>query len=304
MKRFIWILAALAVPILATAAPRAPRQVDWTRLNPAYEGATFVRDTTVCAGCHEESVTTYQHTVHSRIFSTNPRTELDKLDCESCHGPRSKHVESPDDSLALRGMKPEQRSAICLQCHEGGKNQQHWQSSAHVAGGVSCDSCHVVMERRSETALLATADQSAMCSSCHASVRGQMNKMSHHPVREGKMECSSCHNPHGSTGPAMLRRATVSETCTSCHDDKRGPFLWEHPPARDNCSTCHNAHGSNNQNLLVAKGGLLCFQCHSYGGHINVPRYNRTSTVAAQGCANCHMAVHGSNHPSGAKLTR
>jgi len=55
---------------------------------------------------------------------------------------------------------------------------------------------------------------------------------------------------------------------------------------------------------LNRKDSFLCLQCHSYGGHINLPRYNRTSNPYGSGCTNCHMAIHGSNHPSGAKLTR
>jgi predicted CXXCH cytochrome family protein len=73
---------------------------------------------------------------------------------------------------------------------------------------------------------------------------------------------------------------------------------------RESCATCHSPHGSNNRNLLTAKDSFLCLTCHSYGGHINLPRYNRTSNPYGSGCVNCHMSVHGSNHPSGAKLTR
>jgi DmsE family decaheme c-type cytochrome len=179
-----------------------------------------------------------------------------------------------------------------------------WHNGAHAMANQSCDSCHFVMERRSDTALLKSRDEQSTCYSCHGDVRGAMQKSSHHPVREGKMTCSDCHNAHGSTGPSLVRQATITDTCTSCHQDKRGPFLWEHPPARDNCTSCHSAHGSNNRSLLQTKSQMLCLQCHSYGGHINLPRYNRTSTPTQQGCINCHVSPHGSNHPSGAKLTR
>lgn len=283
---------------------RAPRPINWTALNPVYEGSDFVRDPQVCAGCHEDSVTKYKHTAHARAFQSNARTETEKLDCESCHGPMSKHVDDPSAAWSLSNIAPTGRAQICLQCHSAGKSQMYWQTSAHRGAAVSCDSCHVLMERRSERALLKTADETATCYSCHSDVRASMQKSSHHPVREGKLSCSSCHNPHGSTGPSMVRRASITETCQSCHQDKRGPFLWEHPPARENCASCHVAHGSNNRSMLVAKAQFLCLQCHSYGGHINVPRYNRTSTPTQQGCINCHVTPHGSNHPSGAKLTR
>ncbi|MFN2239746.1 MAG: DmsE family decaheme c-type cytochrome [Thermoanaerobaculia bacterium] len=300
-------LAALAVISFATigeAGARAGKEVDWKALNPAYEGAEFVRDPQLCAGCHDESTTKYSHTTHARVLGENGRTALDRLDCESCHGPMSKHVENPTTEFSLDNIRPAGRSQICLQCHSAGKDQMHWQNGQHAAAGISCDSCHVVMERRSQDDLLSSASQESTCYSCHSDVRASMQKSSHHPVREGKMSCSSCHNPHGSTGPAMMRRSTITETCHSCHQDKRGPFLWEHPPAREDCTSCHAPHGSNNRSMLEAKAHMVCLQCHSYGGHINLPRYNRTSTPTQQGCINCHVTPHGSNHPSGSKLTR
>lgn len=296
------LVAALSLMLIGAA--RAPKEINWTALNPAYAGAEFVRDPQVCAGCHEESATKYQHTTHARAFQTNPKNATEKLDCESCHGPMSKHVEEPTADFSLDKVSAAGRSQVCLQCHSAGKSQMQWHGSAHSAGDVSCDSCHVVMERKSDVALLRTADEQSTCYSCHSDVRSAMQKSSHHPVREGKMTCSNCHNAHGSTGPAMMRRASITETCQSCHQDKRGPYLWEHPPARENCASCHNGHGSNNRSMLQTKAHMLCLQCHNYGGHINVPRYNRTSTPTQQGCVNCHVTPHGSNHPSGAKLTR
>lgn len=296
------LVLSVASLFVLTGAARAPKEVNWSELNPAFAGAEFVRDASTCAGCHEEALAAYSHTTHGRALGANGRTTTEKLECESCHGPRSKHVEDPTGELSK--IAPAGRAQVCLQCHSASKNHMQWQNSAHAMANESCDSCHVVMERRSDKALLKAADETATCYSCHGEVRGAMQKSSHHPVREGKMECSSCHNPHGSTGPSLVRFATITETCTSCHQDKRGPFLWEHPPARDNCASCHSAHGSNNRSLLTTKAHMLCLQCHSYGGHINVPRYNRTSTPTQQGCVNCHVTPHGSNHPSGAKLTR
>jgi DmsE family decaheme c-type cytochrome len=274
--------------------------VNWTAINPAFAGATYVRDAEVCAGCHEDSMEPYSRTAHGRAFAHDPKGALAALNCEACHGPRSHHVDNPDASLALTER---QYQLTCLQCHQDG-GRMYWQSSPHKAADVSCTSCHTVMEKRSHRALLAKVDEKEVCYSCHVDVRGQMQKTFHHPVREGKMDCSSCHNVHGSVGRNLLIGATVNETCFACHQEKRGPFVWEHPVVRENCANCHDAHGSNNRDLLNTKGSFLCLQCHSYGGHINLPRYNRTSNSYGQGCVNCHVTQHGSNHPSGAKFTR
>jgi DmsE family decaheme c-type cytochrome len=213
-------------------------------------------------------------------------------------------VENPTAELALADLTTSQQATVCLQCHEGGA-RFGWKAGAHAANDVSCLACHVVMRKNTERALLAAASGPETCYQCHAEVRGEILKMSHHPVREGRMECASCHNPHGST-VGLLVENTVNETCAGCHAEKRGPFLWEHAPMRDSdsCLNCHTAHGSSNRNLLSSKDSFLCLSCHSYGGHVNLPRYDRTSNPYGSGCVNCHISPHGSNHPSGAKLTR
>jgi DmsE family decaheme c-type cytochrome len=303
--RWIWLAGATLVLAIAigwnvTAAPPAAKKpVDWVKLNPAFAGATYVNDPATCRNCHEDHMKTYEGTKHSKAFATKPPAGTG--DCESCHGPRSTHVEDADRRFEITDS-PKAESAICLQCHEGGA-RMGWKAGAHHTGQVACTSCHVVMEQKSERALLATAKVTDTCYTCHADVRTDMNKMSRHPVREGKMDCASCHNVHGAT-KALLTKNSIGDTCAACHAEKRGPFVWEHAPTRESCSTCHSPHGSNQRNMLTAKDPFLCLSCHSYGGHINLPRYNRVSNPYGSGCVNCHTSVHGSNHPSGAKFTR
>jgi len=282
----------------AGASTEAKKTVDWAALNPGFAGATYVNDTETCATCHSEYMQAYGATKHAKAFAVNAPATMGN--CESCHGPRSKHIEDP--TAALRLDEPRAQAAVCLQCHEGGA-RIGWKAGAHHNGDLSCSSCHTVMSQKSERALLKTSSAKDTCYSCHAEVRTDMNKMSHHPVREGRMDCVSCHNAHGAT-PGLMTKATISETCYSCHTEKRGPFVWEHAPVRENCATCHAPHGSSQRNLLTNKDAFLCLTCHSYGGHINLPRYNRVSNPYGSGCVNCHTSVHGSNHPSGAKLTR
>jgi DmsE family decaheme c-type cytochrome len=298
------IIGATAVFVLAIGwstggAKAAKKPVDWVALNPAFKGATFVNDPDTCRTCHAASMDTYRHTTHARAFGASPPAGTG--DCESCHGPRSKHIEDPTVSFVVEKTSRAQ-SAICLQCHEGG-SRFSWKAGPHQSNDVSCASCHTVMAKKSPRALLTKATAPETCDQCHAEVKTAMNKMSHHPVREGRMDCASCHNPHGST-TGLLVKNTINDTCFTCHTEKRGPFVWEHAPARENCATCHEPHGSNQRNLLTNKDPFLCLTCHSYGGHINLPRYNRVSNPYGSGCSNCHTSVHGSNHPSGAKLTR
>ncbi len=291
------LTTALGWGAVGAKGPRKP--VDWVALNPAFDGATFVNDPESCRTCHEDYMKAFEGTAHARAFTSNPPATTGA--CESCHGPRSKHVEEPSAALKLDSGS-RQQSAVCMQCHEGG-TRMAWKAGVHQSNDVGCVSCHYVMEKRSDRALLIKEGASDTCYTCHADVRLQMNKMSRHPVREGRIDCASCHNVHAAT-PGLLTKNTLNETCYSCHAEKRGPFVWEHAPAREDCSSCHVPHGSNNRNLLTAKDPFLCLSCHSYGGHINLPRYNRVSNPYGNGCSNCHLSMHGSNHPSGAKLTR
>jgi hypothetical protein len=69
--------------------------------------------------------------------------------------------------------------------------------------------------------------------------------------------------------------------------------------------------------MLKVRQPYLCLQCHNtsgtIGNHNNIAFTGSTinpanTTTARQmlgnSCANCHMKVHGSNHPSGARLQR
>ncbi|HYD62699.1 MAG TPA: DmsE family decaheme c-type cytochrome [Noviherbaspirillum sp.] len=238
--------------------------------------------------------------------------------CTSCHGKSDKHVDykgkdkPPKTDIAYgKDSKntAEQRSEACLTCHQGG-NRMHWAGSQHASGEVACSSCHQVHTQKDKVRDKAT--QAEVCFACHKTQRSDANKLSHHPVTEGKVACSSCHNLHGSAGPKLLIKNTVNETCYTCHAEKRGPFLWEHPPATDDCSVCHTPHGSNQPTLLKSRAPFLCGQCHqTSSGHPNVIRTGAgiaatgaQAQVAYKACMNCHTQVHGSNHPSGPRFAR
>ena len=122
------------------------------------------------------------------------------------------------------------------------------------------------------------------------------------------MACSDCHNVHAENGSGLMVKASMREKCTSCHAEKRGPFLWEHAPAAEDCMLCHDPHGSNQTALLKKRAPQLCQECHSQPGHpgsrLDGSQLASSPFLALKGCANCHSAVHGSNHPSGVTLLR
>jgi DmsE family decaheme c-type cytochrome len=216
---------------------------------------------------------------------------------------------------SLENLSTEDTNAICLGCHENQHSgaQAAWEGSAHARRGLKCTQCHSVHTFKSQTHQLKTADASSLCYECHKTQRAQGMRTSHHPVREGLMGCESCHNPHDGSTPKMIKADWANELCLQCHQEKRGPFLWEHAPVRENCLNCHNPHGSQHDKLLVAKLPYLCQRCHLNTRHPGTlyDGRNAGTTVAdasnraiEHACKNCHQNIHGSNAPSGPYLGR
>ena len=273
----------------------------------------------VCVACHVAENGNLSHTTHAKVFALNPKNDLQKQGCESCHGPGSKHIENASDHAALIGFTREWGTPVgkqneqCLACHTGGQ-RIHWSGSVHASQDIACSDCHNPMAKFSATGLLRSASISETCYSCHQQQRAEFRKRSHMPLPEGKMSCEDCHNPHGSITRPLLKADSVNALCTTCHTEKRGPFLWEHAPVRESCLNCHTPHGSNNDKLLAVSRPQLCQQCHTSTRHPNdlfvanqLPGRNVENInerLIARSCQNCHTQIHGSNSPNGAQFHR
>ncbi len=270
-----------------------------------------------CETCHQQEAGNWAHTLHAKVFGLNPRNSLEAQNCEACHGPGSEHVKNPGDfstiiSFSHKSKTPVARqNAQCLSCHQGGQ-RIFWHGSIHQSNNVGCSDCHNPMTRFSVRGLTARESISETCFQCHKVQRAQFNQRSHMPLLEGKISCADCHNPHGSTTRPLLKADSTNELCFTCHAEKRGPFLFEHAPVRENCLNCHNPHGSNFEALLTAPRPLLCQQCHSQNGHPaqlmtrgNLPGGPMPDPrLIATSCQTCHVNIHGSNHPSGSRFER
>lgn len=271
-----------------------------------------------CLQCHANRED-FRHNIHAKAWPKAKGISFAQS-CETCHGPGSLHAgaggeKDNPDFWTIRNpsnLPADQASRTCLECHSGSK-RTHWHGSTHDFKKVSCLSCHgmhAAAANEGKSPLLKKAGGAAnTCYQCHAEKKAQIRKSAHMPIVEGKMGCTSCHNPHGSAGETLLAKASVAETCYQCHQDKRGPFLWEHPPVRENCLNCHNPHGSHNDKMLVTKAPLLCQRCHAGTRHpsslYDLTQVNRQSNrLFNKSCLNCHDRIHGSNHPSGKFLQR
>ncbi len=310
----------VAVPCVAVAAPQ----------NAAVAAA--VQRDAVCTTCHDAT---------SPVFSIYQTPHGNRADartpgCVDCHGTSEKHTQDPGTapdvvfgSKSKHESTADARSAACLSCHESKVLARvNWTGSAHQARGIACTDCHNI--HAPDQKVLNKATQADVCFTCHKQQRAEVHRISAHPLAAtglgttAKMTCTDCHNPHGSTGPSLLIKDSVNETCYTCHAERRGPFLWEHAPVVDNCVNCHTPHGSANAPLLKTRVPFLCQECHSgdhasqvnsganlLGGAVTTvdglqqpgaasPR----AQLDARACLNCHVLIHGSNHPAGAKFQR
>ena len=91
------------------------------------------------------------------------------------------------------------------------------------------------MKQVSFKSALKTENEPATCFQCHKDKRAEIFRSAHMPIREGKIICTNCHNPHGTATEALLKENSVNDNCYKCHAEKRGPFLFEHAPVRENC---------------------------------------------------------------------
>jgi len=260
----------------------------------------------VCVTCHASQAESFSHTLMGRIG----KTQKGKSDCENCHGPGSAHVKAGGGRGVggIISFRPEDQSrtadennAICLTCHQRG-DRTYWSGSTHETRGLMCTNCHTVMKQVSRKFQIKTAFEPDTCFQCHKDRRAQLFRTSHMPLREGKMVCSDCHNPHGSATEAMLRENSINDNCYKCHAEKRGPFLFEHTPVRENCLNCHDPHGTTNEYMLKISRPRLCTECHAFG-HGTTSGPLAVQSISRQ-CQNCHTEVHGTNSPSGPLLHR
>lgn len=301
-----------ATPPAPAEQPAAPTVAQ--RYGAAMDAAVT---TPVCAGCHERQSRSIVLTAHGA------KNDASGSMCQACHGDATEHMKDPtkvkpaNPFNKLHPALASEQSQVCLNCHVGQRHLAFWESSRHAQQDVPCSSCHSMhgTEKNPPVAPFTTSfrpNEADLCGTCHQQIRSAIMKPSHHPIIENKMKCSDCHNPHGALSPVMLKNESVNAQCTSCHADKRGPFVFNHPPVQENCLSCHNPHGSSHEKLLNDKAPNLCQDCHVTGRHPTnfygsgqgwllpngQPNSSVNTRLIAQGCINCHNAIHGSNAPS------
>lgn len=271
-----------------------------------------------CLSCHDDATTL-------AIFKTKHAVPSDnrgpfghgQLQCEACHGPGDSHagrVRRGAERPAMPAFASasvasiETQNGMCLDCHNNDVGFG-WHSGAHAVDEVACSDCH--NSHAASDAVMHVTTQVEVCGNCHQAQRNDTLKAFTHPLFDDKMACADCHSTHSNDVSSMMARQTLNDTCVECHAEKRGPFLWEHAPVSEDCGLCHAPHGSNHSGMLTKRAPLLCQGCHAQSGHPSIAygtdglaSNTPSQYLLGQSCMNCHSQVHGSNHPSGSKLTR
>ena len=315
MRPIAWLVGSVLVAAMAFVPAAANGQA--TASQTAAPAASW--SSSDCQACHDKAFSpAFAKTTHGKSNQS----------CATCHPNVDEHFKAQSAGEdgpvpSLKNVKAADLNQTCLACHEK-NNQVSFDGSKHARRNVSCTSCHSVHNPKSVTGQLKTKTDAETCFSCHKTERAKAQRTSHHPVREGKMGCTSCHNPHEGNRAKMLKAESVNDLCYQCHTEKRGPFLFEHAPVREDCVSCHDAHGSNHKRMLTQKAPTVCWNCHLTGsGHFGsldnlitekgVPQapvgaptgYPATgSRGVGRSCLNCHLNIHGSNNVSGAYFIR
>lgn len=309
--------ATIPLPPIEVTLPVLPKEKVFMEPTPVERKREKVGSES-CRTCHEEQLKKWNDTIHAKwhpSFIEPDKAKESKIECETCHGSGSLHLEDNRNYLVITTFGPlskdtrEEQNAVCTGCHNK-SGLHYWNGGAH-GRTLKCVDCHQVMQNNSKRYLLKGKSEMEICLKCHIKEKGKIFRSPHLSHDEAKMTCSTCHSPHGSDTPGLLTTASVNENCYKCHTEKRGPYLFDHLPVQENCLLCHDPHASVNNALLKVRQPFLCLECHT-----NLPK-NLPSSIDRhdvfnphsgftyyKGCTNCHPMIHGSRHPSGARLQR
>lgn len=213
-KAALGALAAAALTgLLLTACSTVTRSV---LAPPQIEGATFVGNQ-ACADCHADMVRRFPDSPHARFHKDDAKW-AGISGCESCHGPASKHVQSPGRGRFI--FNPGKDPAACFNCHLEVHAQFNLpQHHPVIEGRMNCVQCHDPHGREIHKPAggLAMSRHNESCAQCHRD-QARPFVFEHEAMREG---CASCHHPHGSPNRKMLLQAD-NNLCLKCHSQMQG----------------------------------------------------------------------------------
>jgi DmsE family decaheme c-type cytochrome len=247
---------------------------------PTIQGAEFVNDDEICAQCHAGYAKAFADNVHRGD------------NCESCHGPASKHVETrgkePGLIFSFKIADAATKSEACLKCHEENACTEgaRYRTSRHAVCGVSCTDCHRA-HYNVPPGTPATTDPNQTT---------QLGSP-HHVALTSYAEPAKPAGPKDSTkggtlpslrGSSQHLGAVSPNVCYKCHGEYAefqrvaGPHQICGPNGF-NCTTCHDPHGQIREETRVD----LCLQCHDMSSP-TMAWHSSTHSHNGVACTDCH----------------
>jgi predicted CXXCH cytochrome family protein len=298
--------SAISMGCLACHEIRVNRDITRVKL-------TTATPRSLCLSCHADKDAGHiQGTVHPPAVR----------DCLVCHDPHS----SDNKNQLLRPTSGDQRSNLCLQCHQTGLHVPEG-GSRHAALDLGCDTCHTIHktgpEPTAENRFHLTKPAPALCLDCHDAKDPDLQK-AHNNQPFATADCLECHDPHQSAAPHLMAKFThppfaanacdtchaaakdgkvvltqsdARSLCITCHADKDKLIQTakvQHPGAMGDCTDCHSPHASSEPGLPKTDGVSICLDCHSDIADLEKKSYHHQPAFAL-GCGTCHTPHGGDN---------
>ncbi len=298
---FVALLAAAGCggggPLAAGAVLSPVSQ--FMQLLPVVQRAAVLVGAAKCATCHKSDYTSWTQTKHSQA----------QVDCESCHGPGSVHVASPDATNILRGLTAV-NSVVCAQCHAD--QAADWNSSKHAeivpdpvnTGSNNCLRCHSSEFRAVNVDKPISHGQTPAQTDAAILALTTPQLQAYIPATHASATCATCHDPHSNTANLTsaseqfyLRRATSS---TDLSADPPGATVATYTTLNHICGSCHNNRGGNPSDAGLTKNttrpatheGPEYNMLLGHGGAEDAagpPRRTSSHSEAPDQCVQCHM---------------
>lgn len=274
-----------------------------------------------CEPCHSVQ---QDDTEGNSGYDEVPTEKFVDVQCESCHGPGSDHINGPSPDN-IKSQTDVLAAETCGVCHEGAHNPYYdeWKTSGHGTlantgypqGREDCGPCHsgagFVDEYDSEYGdLYATSDDpmTITCGVCHDS-----HSAENHGQLRTLQSVTFVQNGYDSDGnnPETVDFAGPGQLCLQCHRARRAPegpndtqisegyaHFGPHPGGQGDVVYGESGYEAINQNMTFASSGHglieeACATCHvhpePYGEFAPDSAYTgHTFLPTTQACANCH----------------
>lgn len=225
---------------------------------------------------------------------------LANIQCESCHGPGSRHPGPTSVSLNV---------AVCAQCHQDGHYHtrvEQWERSPHFKGfkevseiegeNATCARCHAPDGFVDVAKRIANGQDVVTASATNNYAKGV-----------GELICQGCHDPHHTFDNPDRHQLRIYDTVVIGAPASAGSIVLTNQGAAATCLYCHNsrrlptqlssASNPNSQYYKSVRSGQISGPHESTVAEIynglgaityGVPMGNTFHTYAAN-CTTCHM---------------